>query len=121
MEAIDRVKEHAPTSPLFLYLAYQAVHTAYHPEEPIQAPQRWIERFKHIRNEQRRKYAATVASVDEGVGQLYEALEKKGMLDNTIIVFTTDNGAPANGYHRAWGSNAPLRGMKFTLWEGGVR
>ena len=59
--------------------------------------------------------------MDEGVGQLYKALEEKGILDNTIIVFTTDNGGPANGFDYNWANNAPLRGLKATLWEGGVR
>ena len=50
--------------------------------------------------------------------QVYDALVKKGMIDNTVIIFTTDNGGPANGFDYNWANNFPLRGVKATLWEG---
>ena len=62
-----------------------------------------------------------VASLDESLKQLTETLAQKGMIDNTIIVFTTDNGGAAGGYDDSAGSNYPLRGGKNTFWEGGVR
>lgn len=62
-----------------------------------------------------------VSKLDESVGTVVEALEAKGMLQNSVIVFVSDNGAPTVGTFQNWGSNYPLRGIKDTLFEGGVR
>ena len=50
--------------------------------------------------------------------KVYDALVDKCMIDNTIIIFTSDNGGPANGFGFNWANNFPLRGVKGTLWEG---
>lgn len=65
--------------------------------------------------------AAMVSKLDDSVGQIVEALESRNMLQNSIIVFISDNGAPTIGSFMNWGSNYPLRGIKDTLFEGGVR
>lgn len=63
-----------------------------------------------------------VTKVDESVGRVFSALDQKGMLQNSVVVFMSDNGAPSTvGPDRNWGSNYPLRGVKSTLFEGGVR
>lgn len=62
-----------------------------------------------------------VAALDRSVGRVVTALEERGMLENSIIVFMADNGAPTLGRFPNWGSNYPLRGLKETMWEGGVR
>lgn len=62
-----------------------------------------------------------VVKMDESVGRVVSALEEANMLHNSIIVFLSDNGAPTIGRYPNWGSNFPLRGIKETLWEGGVR
>ena len=59
--------------------------------------------------------------LDESVGRVVAALQTAGMLENSIIVFTTDNGGPAAGFDINHASNWPLRGAKETLWEGGTR
>ena len=59
--------------------------------------------------------------MDHGVGRVYDALKRKGILDNTVIVFTTDNGGPPNGFNFNFANNWPLRGGKASVWEGGVR
>ena len=59
--------------------------------------------------------------LDESVGRVVAALERRNMLQDSIIVFTTDNGGPAAGFDINHASNWPLRGVKDTLWEGGVR
>lgn len=62
-----------------------------------------------------------VSALDESVRQIVTTLKRKGLYDNSIIIFTTDNGAAAGGLDSSAGSNFPLRGAKNTLWEGGVR
>lgn len=62
-----------------------------------------------------------VTKLDESIGSIVEALEEKDMLQNSVIVFMSDNGAASIGSFTNWGSNYPLRGIKDTLFEGGVR
>lgn len=62
-----------------------------------------------------------VHKLDESVGRIISALEEANMLHNSVILFAADNGAPTIGEFPNWGSNYPLRGIKETLWEGGVR
>lgn len=64
---------------------------------------------------------AILTHLDHSVGLVVQALEKTNMLKDSIIVFSTDNGGPAEGFNLNAASNYPLRGVKNTLWEGGVR
>ncbi|XP_014010051.1 arylsulfatase I [Salmo salar] len=112
---IERVKKilraHDPRKPLFLYLALQAVHT------PLQAPNHFLQRYSALDNRPRRHYAAMVSCVDEGVGALVQELRTRGLYQNSVLVYSSDNGGqPLSG-----GCNWPLRGGKGTYWEGGVR
>lgn len=59
--------------------------------------------------------------MDDSIGAVVAALEKQNMLKDSIIIFSTDNGGPAEGFNLNAASNWPLRGVKNTLWEGGVR
>lgn len=63
----------------------------------------------------------SVSHLDDSVGAVVTALRKQNMLQNSIIIFSTDNGGPAEGFNLNAASNWPLRGVKNTLWEGGVR
>lgn len=64
---------------------------------------------------------AIVTHLDASVGAIVHALDQQNMLKDSIIVFSTDNGGPAEGFNLNAASNWPLRGVKNTLWEGGVR
>ncbi|XP_078346464.1 arylsulfatase B-like [Oculina patagonica] len=118
--AVDIIQSHDPSKPLYLYLPHQAVHSA-NSIQPLQAPQKLINKFKNIEDERRRIYAAMVTALDDSVGKVRDALMDKGLYNNSVIVFTTDNGGPATGFDKNMASNFPLRGVKATLWEGGVR
>lgn len=104
-------KSHNTSNPLFLYMAFQNVHG------PVQAPKKYIDKYAFINDTLRRTYAGMVDIMDEAVGNITEAFKEAGLWDNTVMIFSTDNGGvPKNG-----GYDYPLRGRKDTLWEGGIR
>lgn len=97
--------------PFFLYLAYNAPHS------PIEAKPEDIAKMAHIKDKKRQKYAAMVHCVDYGVKRVVDALKSTGAYENTLIIFLSDNGgAPGHG-----ASNAPLKGGKRGVEEGGYR
>jgi arylsulfatase A-like enzyme len=123
-DAAARVMEHDPKTPLFLYLAFTAPHA------PYQAPKEYIDRYKNVSDPTRRAYAAMITSMDDEIGKVVAALEKKKMRDNTLIVFMSDNGG--NTLAMLSGDvdvskiklptdNGPYRGGKGMLYEGGTR
>ena len=110
-EGVSFINRHA-TEPFFLYLAYNAPHYPY--DTP---PQNYMNRVANIANPQRRIYAAMVTALDDGVGQVLQTLRERNILNNTLIFFLSDNGAPYAAFTR----NYPLRGCKGGVWEGGIR
>jgi|TARA_B110000263_G_C15296436_1_gene505786 uncharacterized sulfatase len=98
--------------PFFLYLAYWAVHS------PLQAKKEDYDKLSYIENHEERVLASMVMTVDRGVGEIRKVLKENNIDDNTIIVFTSDNGAP--GYIGLPDLNKPYRGWKLTHFEGGV-
>jgi arylsulfatase A-like enzyme len=99
--------------PFFLYLAYNAPHV------PLQPPVEWIDKVKKREpgiNESRAKLVALIEHLDHHIGRLYAALEANGQLDNTLIIFTSDNG----GQSSIGANNGPNRGGKGDMYEGGI-
>ncbi|XP_012174370.1 arylsulfatase J [Bombus terrestris] len=119
-EAVKLINDHNASRPMFLYLSHAAVHSG-NSYNPLPAPDQDVAKFTNIFNYERRRFAGMLSKLDESVGQVVEALRKKGMLKNSVIVFSTDNGGPPAGFNLNAASNWPLRGTKNTLWEGGVR
>jgi arylsulfatase A-like enzyme len=126
-EALYFVNEHAGTKPFFLYLAFNAPHGASTlPEgtvegekkkgEGVQAPEKYVALYRgKVKDEKLARYCGAVTCMDEAIGALMESLEKAGQKDNTLVLFISDNGGSGNG------GNAPLKGSKSTMWEGGLR
>ncbi|XP_077484664.1 arylsulfatase B-like isoform X4 [Amblyomma americanum] len=107
--------------PLFLYLAHQSAHSVYQPTL-LEAPEENVAKFSYISNRNRSIYAGMVDAMDKSVGEVLEALEEAGILENTLIVFSSDNGGDTCCTDiQNYGFNTPLRGTKGTLWEGGIR
>jgi arylsulfatase A-like enzyme len=110
-EAVRFVTRHKD-QPFFLYLAYNAPHA------PLQAPEKYLQRFAAIKNPRRRTYAAMVSAVDDGVGRLLATLRELKLEEHTLIFFLSDNGGPTADNAS---NNSPLRGAKGSPWEGGWR
>ncbi|CAG9859294.1 unnamed protein product [Phyllotreta striolata] len=119
-ESVRIIKTHNVSKPLFLYLAHAAVHSG-NPYNPLPAPDDVVKSFSFIKNYNRQRFAAVLSKLDQSVGAVTQALADRGILSNSLIVFTTDNGGPAEGFNLNAASNYPLKGVKNTLWEGGVR
>ncbi|XP_037075366.1 arylsulfatase I-like [Pollicipes pollicipes] len=119
-EAERLIGAHNASRPLFLYLAHHAVHAG-NAYAPLQAPAAARARFPWITDERRRAFAGMVSELDASVGRVVSALAAAGLLNDTLLVFTTDNGGAVGGVDASAASNWPLRGGKYTLWEGGVR
>ena len=98
--------------PFFMYLAHWAVHT------PLQAFKEDYDALPQILNHRRRVYAAMVLALDRSVGRVLKSLKDEGLDDNTIVIFTSDNGAP--NYIGLPEANQPYRGWKLTYFEGGI-
>lgn len=98
--------------PFFMYLAYNAPHT------PLQALKSDYDALSGIKDHRRRVYAAMVRAVDRGVGKIMAELKAQGLDDNTLVIFTSDNGGAH--YVGLPELNRPFRGWKATFYEGGI-
>ncbi len=110
-EACDFIERHQ-AQPFFLYLAYNAVHS------PMQGADEYMKKFAHIEDIQRRIFAAMLAHLDDSVGKVLAKLRESGNEENTLVIFLSDNGGPTK---ELTSRNAPLRGGKGELLEGGIR
>jgi len=116
-KATEVIENHNQSNPLFLYLAYQAPHA------PIMRPPEWYlqmyedaGKFPSFEDQTALNRAGTITALDSGVGAVVDALKSSGLYENSVVVFSTDNGG---GVQRS--SNLPLRGDKEQVYEGGVR
>lgn len=96
MLQVHTIKTHDQSTPMFLLMSHLAPHTA-NEYDPMQAPDDEIEKFNYIRDDKRRIYGAMVSKLDASVGKVVKALSDSNMLENTIILFMADNGAPTVG------------------------
>jgi arylsulfatase A-like enzyme len=101
----------AGIKPFFLYVPFNAVHA------PLQAPKEYLEKYSHLARP-RRQYAAMLTAMDDAVGKIVAAVERAGARQNTLVIFSSDNGGPRPGVVT---DNGKFRAGKGTLYEGGVR
>lgn len=122
-DAVRYIGRQDPKKPFFMYLAFTAPHT------PYQAPQGYLDKYKNIGDANRRTYAAMITAMDDQIGRVVDALDKRGLRQNTLIIFHSDNGGNQSallaGETEVKGalpaSNGPYRGGKGDLYEGGTR
>ena len=124
-DAVRYIEAQDGNQPFYLYLAFNAPHT------PYQAPQTYIEKFWNIEDPTRRIYAAMVACLDDNIGRVIDALDRKGLRGNTLVLFHSDNGGTANALFagvmadmskvRIPCDNGPYRDGKGSIFEGGTR
>jgi arylsulfatase A-like enzyme len=134
-EAVKLIDQQTAAKPFFLYFASMAPHA------PYEAPREAMEPYASIKDEKRRAYAAMITLLDDQVGRMVRALEAKGLRENTLIIFTTDNGGATSALFASGArspeervasggvalgdkppaSNGQFRDGKGTLHEGGVR
>jgi len=124
-DAVRLIEEQDTARPLYLYLAFNAPHT------PYQAPQAYIDRYQRIQDPTRRIYAGMVTCLDDEIGRVVAALDKKGMRDSTLILFHSDNGGTKNAMFAGVMAdmskikipcdNGSYRDGKGTLFEGATR
>lgn len=112
--SIDYINEQAKDKPFFLFLSYNAPHF------PIQPPKDWLDKVnaRDLKLDPKRaKNVAFIEHLDDNVGRVMQAIDDAGIADNTIVIFTSDNGGSIPHAQR----NLPLRGGKQEHWEGGIR
>src|SRR5437762_2205872 len=117
-EAVQFIRDHR-SSPFFAYVPFNGVHY------PMHAPRKYVERFPNLAVE-RQMYAAMLAAVDDGVGQVMRTLRELRLIASTLVMCTADNGATRearaglNQQPASAGDNAPFRGNKFSVFDGGM-
>jgi arylsulfatase A-like enzyme len=123
-DAVRYVDSRDPAKPFYLYLTFNAPHT------PYQAPQKYLDRYANIADPSRRAYAGSITAMDDEIGRVLAALDRRKLLAHTVIVFQSDNGGTSNAMFAGEGDmskikipcdNGPFRDGKASLYEGGTR
>lgn len=120
-EAVSFINEHNSAVPMFMYLAADNAHV------PLEVPQEWMDLYPSDWYLDRLQFAGMCSFWDSILGNVTAALKNKGMWNNTLLVFSSDNGGPTywsttpSFPHGAGANNWPLKGSKVSAWEGGIR
>jgi arylsulfatase A-like enzyme len=123
-DAVRLIEGHDPKVPLFLYLTFTAPHA------PYQAPKEYLDQYAHVADPAHRAYGAMITAMDAEIGGVLGALARRKMLDDTLVVFQSDNGGPRSAQFTGEvdmskstipADNGPYRDGKASLYEGGTR
>ena len=109
-EAVQFIREHSDV-PFFLYVPFSAPHT------PFQVTREYFDMFSHVQDRNKRVYYAMIKALDDAVGMILEAVQEQGLDEHTLIFFASDNGGAT---YTGATENAPLKGGKFSYFEGGL-
>ncbi len=125
-EAVRVIEE--SDKPFFLYVTYSVPHF------PLKEPEKWTDMYKDVEEDSRRWYCASITHMDAGIGKIVQALDRKQIRENTLILYTSDNGGQKSWHsdtqyqgryadkpHTVLGDNDPYRGWKGQVYEGGIR
>ena len=117
---LDDQTKTAPDQPFFMFVPF------HEPHEPVASPEKLVAKYRSVaRNDDEAQFFANVENVDLAVGRLLQSLKELDRLENTLIVFTSDNGPETlkryRGAQRSYGQPGPLRGMKLWTTEAGFR
>jgi arylsulfatase A-like enzyme len=110
-EALSFIDRHKNES-FFVYLPFNAVHA------PMEAGQKYLDRFQNIKSDLRRTHAAMLSAMDDAIGGILNKLRELKVEEKTLVIFISDNGGPTP---QTTSSNSPLRGFKGQALEGGIR
>ena len=110
-DAACRFIRESKEKPFYLFVSFTSPHG------PLQPKEEDLKRLEHIDEKKRKNYAGLIVSLDDNVGKILKCLETEGLADDTVVIFTNDNG----GQTATGADNTPLQGKKGTLYEGGVR
>ena len=108
-EAVRFIEESPSDQPFFCYVPFTAPHL------PLQAEEDDIAKYAHVKNERLRVYYAMIDSMDQAIGKILNAIDDKGITDNTVVWFMSDNGGVS------FANNGIYRGAKSSTYEGGIR
>jgi len=122
-DAASVIAKHDPSVPLFLYLSFAA------PQAPLEAPKELTARYRDLKTEEERAYRAMIGAVDNAIGTTLAALEARGMLANTLVIFNAATGGALPSKYplgdgdtqRSVANNGPYRGGRGGLYDGGMR
>lgn len=109
-EVIKFINETPKDEAYFAYIPFTAPHS------PFQAKEKDIAKYAHRAEKNSQIYAAMIDAMDQNIGRILKTIEERGDLDNTFILFASDNGGV-----KKVGDNSPMRGSKFSVFEGGIR
>ena len=125
-KAVNAIEQHDfTTSPMFMYVAFQAVHDPFYDFDQFESgipisylsSKMYKKIMKKVKGRKRRQYAMALSLLDDAVESIHDALDAKEQLENSYIIFTSDNG----GCYNAGGKNGDYRGTKGSLFEGGTK
>lgn len=119
LDFIEKTQMQSPGRPFAVFVWFHAPH------EPVGTSPQFTDLYANIEEETKRLYFGNVTETDAAVGHFNEQLDRKGLSENTLVWFTSDNGPETlnryRGAHRSHGTPGPLRGMKLHMYEGGIR
>ncbi|KAK9872814.1 hypothetical protein WA026_019598 [Henosepilachna vigintioctopunctata] len=120
-KALDIIDAQNKDIPMFLMVGHLAVHTGKNGMVEVADEKTMNNTYGYIADLERRRYVDALMNLDDSVGRIVEKLQQRDLLQNSVVIFMSDNGAQIRGIFHNGGSNYPLRGEKFSHHDGGIK